>query len=112
MIAIPYDDLAEQPEQTIMLIKMLLAPFSAAIDSSDGKYTKLERDVLLVASRCDKPLRPIDLLEVLGIGRRTAVATLKSLCSKGRFRPIPGKYGKRIRHYAFIPSSTDHWGLF
>lgn len=82
MVSIPYDDLEEQPELTISLLKSLFSPYIAA-KTEDGKVTRMERDALLIAVRLNKPIRPADLVIELGINRRTAVSCLKSLCDKG-----------------------------
>lgn len=87
VVAIPYDDLAEQPELTISLLKMLLSPYLSS-RKIDNEYSRLERDVLMLAHRSNKPLRPVDLVKELSINHRTAVQTLQSLTTKGKFKAL------------------------
>ncbi|QKS47359.1 hypothetical protein HUB94_23455 (plasmid) [Paenibacillus cellulosilyticus] len=108
VIAIPYDDLAEQPALTISLLKMLLSPYLSSRDLDNG-YSRLERDVLMLALRSNKPLRPIDLVEELTINRRTAVQALHSLTAKGRFRALQSTNGIRVKRYEYIHAFSDTW---
>jgi hypothetical protein len=108
VVAIPYDDLAEQPELTISLLKMLLSPYLSP-RYLDGVYSRLERDVLMMAIRSNKPLRPADLVLELAINRRTAVRALQSLTEKGRFRALQLGKSARVTRYEYIHSVADSW---
>jgi hypothetical protein len=105
VVSIPYDELEEQPELVISLLKPLLSPYMT-VGLRDSIYSRLERDVLLLAHRINKPIRPVDLVKELEINRRTAVRSLKILCEKGKFRPITVS-GSRIARYEFIRSYSD-----
>lgn len=107
-MSVPYDDLEEQPELTISLLKSLFSPYIAA-KTEDGKFTRMERDALLIAVRLNKPIRPADLVIELGINRRTAVSCLKSLCDKGKFRALQSGKEVRVSRYEFIHSLSDQW---
>lgn len=106
IINIPYDDLAEQPQLTISLLKPLLLPYATA-QSATEQYTRLEREALLIAMKTGRHLRPADLVTELVINRRTAVNCLKSLCAKGRFRPIKSGNSNQVNRYEYIHSVTD-----
>lgn len=107
-MCIPYDDLEELPYLSIFLLKSLLSPYMVG-GLQDGVYTRLEREVLLVAISLNKPIRPIDLVNELEINRRTALKCLKSLCIKGKLRPIVSGTGARIVRYEWVRSLSDDW---
>lgn len=108
VISIPYDDLVESPELTLSLLKSLFSPYMVSKEK-ESEYSRLERETLLVAIRKNEPVRPADLVNELGINRRTAVGCLKALCDKGKFRPIASKTGRRVARYEFIHSFSDNW---
>lgn len=108
VITIPYDNLEDAPQLTINLLKLLLSPY-IALGLLDAPYTRLERDTLLIALRLNESIRPIDLVKELEINRRTAVNCLKSLCDRGKFRPILTGKGTKVTRYEFVRSFTDDW---
>jgi hypothetical protein len=108
VVSIPYDDLDSEPSLTINLLKSLLSPYMAA-SLRDQRYTRLERDALSIILRLGKPVRPLDLINELEINRRTAVVCLKSLCEKGKLRPILSCRETRVYRYEFVRSFTDDW---
>jgi hypothetical protein len=108
VISIPYDDLEDDPTLMINLLKSLMSPYIAS--SMEGnKFTRLEREVLYVAIRNNKSIRPVDLVKEFEINRRTAVLCLQSLCNKGKFRAIMSGKEARVVRYEYIRSFTDDW---
>jgi hypothetical protein len=108
VISIPYDNLESEPMLSINLLKSLLSPYMAA-SLRDHRYTRLERDALSVALRLGKPIRPLDLVRELEINHRTAIHCLKTLCEKGKFRPILSCRETKVNRYEFVRSFTDDW---
>jgi hypothetical protein len=108
VVAIPFDDLENDPKLTINLLKSLLSPYMA-VSLQDHKYTRLERDALFIVIRINKPIRPADLVKELEINRRTAVLCLQSLCNKGKLRPILSRKETKVVRYEYIRSFTDDW---
>ncbi|WP_339313183.1 RAP domain-containing protein [Paenibacillus sp. FSL M7-0896] len=108
VIAIPYDDLESAPEQTISLLKALLTP-SLLKTSSEGssQFTRIERDILRMASRMNGMIRPVDVVEGLGVNRRTARKYINILCEKGKFKPVLAQDSSRVCRYELIHSFID-----
>lgn len=108
VIAIPYDDLESAPEQTISLLKALLTP-SLLKTSSEGssQFTRIERDILHMASRMNGMIRPVDVVKGLGVNRRTARKYINILCEKGKFKPVLAPDSSRVCRYELIHSFID-----
>ncbi|MBP2113262.1 RAP domain-containing protein [Paenibacillus silagei] len=108
VIAIPYDDLESAPEQTISLLKAVLTP-SLLKTSSEGssQFTRIERDILRMASRMNGMIRPVDVVEGLGVNRRTARKYINILCEKGKFKPVLAQDSSRVCRYELIHSFID-----
>ncbi|WP_339254642.1 hypothetical protein [Paenibacillus sp. FSL P2-0136] len=108
VIAIPYDDLESAPEQTISLLKALLTP-SLLKTSSEGcsQFTRIERDILRMASRMNGMIRPVDVVKGLGVNRRTARKYINILCEKGKFKPVLAQDSSRVCRYELIHSFID-----
>ncbi|WP_342477210.1 RAP domain-containing protein [Paenibacillus sp. FSL H7-0350] len=108
VIAIPYDDLESAPEQTISLLKALLTPCLLKQRAEGGRqYTRIERDILHMASRMNGMIRPVDVVKGLGINRRTATKHLTTLCDKGKFKPVLTPGSNRICRYELVQSMMD-----
>ncbi|HEX7055680.1 MAG TPA: hypothetical protein VF260_00585 [Bacilli bacterium] len=98
VVAIPYDDVAERPDLLVSLLRALLGQF-AAVSKNFDRFTRIERDVLLLAMGMNKPVRPIEIAAALHINRRTAVSALQSLCRKGRLQAIYGGRATKVCRY-------------
>ena len=108
VVSIPYDNLEENPNLSVYLLKSLLAPYITEVQTGK-EYTFLEREVLFLALRFSTPIRPIDLVKELRINQRTAVKCLKSLCEKGKLRPILTAKKMRVTRYELVPSFSWFW---
>ncbi|WP_379145218.1 hypothetical protein [Paenibacillus sp. sgz500992] len=109
VVAVPYDDLESVPELTISLFKSLLAPSLLKIaDGESRPYSRLERDILRMATRWNGFIRPVDLVNELGVNPRTVKKSMNSLCEKGKFRPGLAQGSNRICRYEFIHSFMDN----
>lgn len=108
VVSIPYDNLEDQPNLTIFLLKSLISPHISTHQREPG-YSRLEREALLVAFRSNKAVRPIDLASSLRINQRTAVRCLKSLCAKGKLRPVLSGKGARVTRYELVSPRSEDW---
>lgn len=108
VIAIPYDDLESAPEQTLSLLKALLTPclLKTRSEGSD-QFTRIERDMLRMASRMNGLIKPVDVVKGLGVNRRTARKYINILCEKGKFKPVLAQDGSRVCRYELIHSFMD-----
>jgi hypothetical protein len=120
VVAVPYDDLETNPELTISLLRSLLTPSLAmnaeggqtggqtgGVQIGGGRFSRLEREVLLLAIRWDGLIRPVDLVNELGINLRTVRKCMKSLCEKGKLKPVMVEDSSRVCRYEYIHSFTD-----
>ncbi|MBW4085795.1 hypothetical protein [Paenibacillus sp. S150] len=106
VVSIPYDDLEASPQLTISLIKSLVAPFIGG-DNAGKQFSRLEREVIRLAVSRDGMIRPVELVQELGINLRTVRNTLQALCGKGRLRSVPTDKGRRACRYEVIHSFSD-----
>ncbi|KWX85817.1 hypothetical protein AMQ83_22570 [Paenibacillus riograndensis] len=108
VVAVPYDDLEAAPELTISLFKSLLAPCMLKNAEGGGRpYTRLESDILRLAARWNGSIRPVDLVNELGVNPRTVKKLMNALCEKGKFRPIPAPGSSRVCRYEYIHSFME-----
>lgn len=108
VVAVPYDDLDSTPELTVALFKSLLTPcLLRRADEEERQYTRLEKDILRMAARWSGLIRPVDLVNELGVNPRTIRKFMKQLCEKGKFRPVSAKGSNRICRYEYIHSLMD-----
>lgn len=107
VVAIPYDDLEQHPDLTISLLRSLLTPYLGAEQMEGSRYNRLERDILRIAIRSDQYIRPIDIVNELGLNYRTVRKSMNSLCEKGRLRPIVTGDQSKICRFEYIHSYTD-----
>lgn len=109
VVAIPYDDLESAPEQTISLLKALLTPCLLKTSSEEAaSLSRIERDMLRMASRMNGMIRPVDVVKGLGIDPRTVKKNLNSLCDKGKLKPVLLQGSNRICRYELVPSIMDN----
>ncbi|MNC37876.1 hypothetical protein D3C75_864590 [compost metagenome] len=109
VVAVPYDDLESTPELTISLFKSLLTP--CLLQNEDGErsqYTRMEKDILRMAARSNGLIRPVDLVNELGVDLKTIRKYMASLCEKGKFRPVVAQGSNRICRYEYIHSVLNN----
>ncbi|RIX53145.1 DUF559 domain-containing protein [Paenibacillus nanensis] len=106
VISFAYDDVAHNPELCITLLRMVLSRYQA-----DGPPVTVrsvtEREIIRLACRLARPIRPIDVTEHLRINHRTAVGALKSMCDKGLFTSVTGANRKYNVKYELTQSAIQ-----
>ncbi|AKG33742.1 DUF559 domain-containing protein [Paenibacillus durus] len=98
VISFAYDDVAHHPERTITLLRMVLSRFQPQSSPVD-LHSVAEREIIRLACKLARPLRPIDVETHLSINHRTAVRMLQALCGKGWFTAATGATGKHVVRY-------------
>ncbi len=98
VISFAYDDVAHHPELCIMLLRMVLSRYHPLASPAILKDVT-EREIIRLACKLARPLRPVDLEAHLSVNHRTAVRNLQSLCAKGWLIPASGAAGKRVMRY-------------
>lgn len=96
MLHFSFDDIQQRPEVCRMLLQLALAPYLARGRGTE-QLLSAEMDVLRLAWRISRPLRPKDVTEHLHINFRTAHKLLVALSEKGLLKPVAAK--ERVRSY-------------
>ncbi|AIQ58160.1 hypothetical protein [Paenibacillus borealis] len=104
MLHFSFDDLQQRPEVCRMLLQLVLAPYLARSTAAQHLISE-EMDVLRLAWRIARPLRPKDVTEYLHINFRTARRLLVSLTDKGLLKPVISK--ERVRYYEVSSMRSD-----
>ncbi|RKP55046.1 DUF559 domain-containing protein [Cohnella endophytica] len=98
VISFAYDDVAHRPELCITLLRMVISRYQSQTNPVSLSRL-LEREIVRLACRLARPLRPIDVETHLSVNHRYAVRTLQSLCAKGWFDAIAGATGQHVVRY-------------
>jgi len=96
MIHFSVDDLQHRPEVCRMLLQLVLAPHLAR-KSAGVDILSEEKEVLRLAWRLGRAIRPKDVITHFSINFRTARRLLHSLSEKGLIKPVIT--GERVRQY-------------
>ena len=105
MLHFSFDEIQQRPEVCRMLLQMALAPFLARKSAVGERLMSEEKEVLRLAWRIGKPLRPKDVTDYFQINFRTARRLLSSLSDKGLLQPVTG--GRGTRYYELKPMHPD-----
>jgi very-short-patch-repair endonuclease len=107
VISFSYDDVAYNPDLCITLLRMVLGRYQAE-ESEIAIESVTEREIIRLACRLARPIRPIDLVQYLLINRRTAIRKLQSLCAKGLLTAESGVSNQRIVRYSLHPQALKN----
>ncbi|MRN52530.1 hypothetical protein [Paenibacillus monticola] len=98
MLHFSFDDIQQRPEVCRMLLQLVLAPYLARKSTGvDLLSLSGEKEVLRLAWRLGRAIRPKDVADHFSINFRTARKLLHSLCKKGLLKPV--NIGERVRFY-------------
>lgn len=96
MLHFSFNDIQQRPEVCRMLLQLALAPYLAR-RTAVQEILPDEKELLRMAWRLGRPLRPKDVSDYFHINFRTARKLLCSLSDKGLLTPVSS--AKRIRYY-------------
>ncbi|MGZ7442002.1 hypothetical protein [Paenibacillus sp. TH7-28] len=96
MIHFSFDDIQRRPEVCQMLLQMVISP-RLLRKGSDRPLPVTEKEILLLAWRLGRHVRPKDVTDAFDIDFRTARNRLRSLTAKGLLAPI--ETGRGVRGY-------------
>ncbi|GMK41785.1 hypothetical protein PCCS19_48440 [Paenibacillus sp. CCS19] len=107
VISLAYDDVTNRPELCITLLRMVLSRYHATpgIITTIPSITLAEWEIVRLACRLARPIRPIDVETQLRLNHRTAVRMLKSLSDKSVLTAISGPTEKHVIKYAIQQNS-------
>ncbi len=107
IIYISLDELKENPELVLSMIRTILSPYMAVTEENISTFSKLDKQLMRLGAQQNRTLRPVDATRHLGISLKTVVKYMHQLVLKGKFRAIsPGTSG-RITRYEYIGSLND-----
>ncbi|RRJ64231.1 hypothetical protein EHV15_15855 [Paenibacillus oralis] len=96
MIHFSFDDIQRRPEVCQMLLQMVISP-RLLRKGIDRPLPVTEKEILLLAWRLGRHVRPKDVTDAFDIDFRTARNRLRSLTAKGLLAPI--ETGRGVRAY-------------
>lgn len=96
MIHFSFDDVQNRPEVCRMLLQLVIGP-DLIRNSSVRPIASDEKDVLHLAWKLGRPIRPKDVSDYFEINFRTARNRFRSLVEKGLLHPVIR--GGNVRYY-------------
>jgi hypothetical protein len=120
VINIALDELQENPDLVLSILRNILAPYlnlQNQIDNTNtqtntntigvNKFSKVEKELMRLAIRQNRLLRPIEAARELEMTTKTTIKYLNQLVEKKKFRAIPSGVTGRVTQYEYIGSSID-----
>jgi hypothetical protein len=104
MIHFSFDDVQNRPEVCRMLLQLMIGPYLMK-DPSVHPVISAEKDVLRLAWKLGRPIRPKDVSDYFDINFRTARKWLRSLVEKGFLQPIAR--GDDVRYYQLMEGHLE-----
>lgn len=105
---ISLDELKENPSFVVSVLRNILAPYLFAVNGKSGvierQYCRMERELMRVAIRHNRIIRPKDAARELETHNMTVIKYCRSLVEKGKFRALPRGTSKRVLYYEYIGS--------
>lgn len=110
VVSIACDDVEERPDLVMNLLRMLMSRYMPA-RSPATPLALAEKEIVLLAGKLGRPLRPIDVSDHLSINYRTTRRCLQALCNKGWLRPVVSADGNasRVSRYVLAGNPIETW---
>lgn len=105
LLYISLDEMKENPSFVLSTLRNLLYPYfsTAATNGSIEKpYSRIERDLMRLAIRNHRVLRPGDAARELELHTMTVIKYSRMLVDKGKFRPVARGASPRVTYYEYI----------
>lgn len=106
VVSFSRDDVVEQPELCIHLLRMLLNRYEPRKQAPDRAIFE-ENETLRLAVFLARPIKPVDVAGHFSINHRTALGILQRLCKKGWLSPIQSGKETKILAYALTSAAMD-----
>lgn len=101
VISFAYDDVEQRPDLCVNLLRMVLSRYHPE-KAPVSRGLLAEKEVIRLAVRLARPIRPVDLKRHFEIDYRTAMLMLKKCCAKGWLKPAYCGKGERIVRYELV----------
>lgn len=105
MIHFSFDDVQNRPEVCRTLLQLVLSPYLMRA-ASIKPAVMIEKEVLRLAWRLGRRIRPIDVAQVQEVDFRTARKRLQALVDKGWLKPIES--GRGVLYYELDDGTLEH----
>ncbi|THF81772.1 hypothetical protein E6C55_07880 [Cohnella fermenti] len=102
---ISLDELKENPDFILSSLRSALAPYFLSTNrgsTGHNRHSRMERELMRIAVRHDRILRPAEAAEELEIHPTTVVKHCRTLVEKGKFRAIAKGSSRRVTTYEYI----------
>jgi|SRR5690625_1548569 len=107
VVSIAYDELEQNPGLVRSMVQTIIVPYMGEMISGNSTYNRKEREIMRLALRLGRIIRPADAVRELGIAQKTALKYLAQLSDKGKFRPMTAGRSKRITKYEYVGSFLE-----
>lgn len=108
IISFAYDDVEQRPELCMTLLQMILGRYQAA-DAPASRLQLMEQETIRLAICLTGSVRPRDVEQHFDVDYKTAVRTLRSLCSKGWLLPSSRDNQERVVRYELAHGVLDYF---
>lgn len=99
---IALDELKENPAFVLSIMRNILLPYLSIVAQESNLYSKIERDIMRIAIRNNRIIRPTAAMRELELHPSTIIKYCRILAKKGKLRPVPSGKSQRITHYEYI----------
>lgn len=105
-----FDTVNERPDRIRQVLMLLIGKWTGGGDTALA-LDELEKNIVRLAVRLQRPVTPKEVSESSGVSMRTAGRRLHRLTDKGVFRPLGG--ASRVRSYELCAESEHlfRWNL-
>ncbi|MNZ96632.1 hypothetical protein D3C78_1158330 [compost metagenome] len=110
-MTIALDELKENPLFISNMLQNILAPYLTATTERGGnvvhKFGKIERDLMRLAIRQHRVVRPAKAARELELHKETVIKYCRNLVDKGKFRAVPAGMSGKIYKYEYLGSTQS-----
>ncbi|WEK54150.1 MAG: hypothetical protein P0Y55_16565 [Candidatus Cohnella colombiensis] len=110
-IEISLDEMKENPSFILNMLQSILATYLSVTTEQSGdiirKFGKIERDLMQLAIRHHRVVRPSKAARELELHKQTVIKYCRSLVNKGKFRPVPSGNACKIYQYEYLGSTQS-----
>lgn len=105
---ISLDELKENPSFILSAVRSILSPYLSGQLSTKRtitrSYSKIERDLMRIAIRNNRVIRPSEAARELELYTATVIKYCRLLVDKGKFRAVARGVSGRIVYYEYVGS--------
>ena len=110
-IEVSLDELKENPSFILTMLRIILAPYLAVTTGQSGsvthKFEKVERQLMRLAVRDHRVVRPSKAARELELHTNTVIKYCRNLVNKGKFRAVSSGSSGRICRYEYLGSTQS-----